>query len=92
MFHTKVVEKTKTHILCSVTFLKIEPFMRYVEKRDRAGQATDDNTAHALCMLDDLTPQTLRLYKTFLFHNSDYANAPQCYKNLTCLVRFLITD
>jgi hypothetical protein len=54
MFHTKVVEKTKTHILCSVTFLnKIVPFMKYVEKRGRAGQPSDDNTAHALCMLDD---------------------------------------
>jgi len=29
MFQTKIVEKVKTHILCSVTFLKkIIPFMR----------------------------------------------------------------
>jgi len=29
MFQTKVVVKTKTHILCSVTFFfKIMPFMR----------------------------------------------------------------
>jgi len=28
MFHTKVVEKIKTPILCSVTFFLIVPFMR----------------------------------------------------------------
>jgi len=30
MFQTRVVEKIKTHVLCSVTFLfsKIVPFMR----------------------------------------------------------------
>ena len=29
VFYTKVVEKTKTHILCSITFFpKIVPFMR----------------------------------------------------------------
>jgi hypothetical protein len=54
MFQTKVVEKIKTHILCSVTFLpKIVPFMRQSgEKYCRAVQATDENMAHALCMLD----------------------------------------
>jgi hypothetical protein len=44
MFQTKVVEKIKTHILCSITFFpKIVPFMRYVEKYGTASQATDDN-------------------------------------------------
>jgi len=28
MFHTKVVEKIKTRILCSIIFFKILPFMR----------------------------------------------------------------
>jgi hypothetical protein len=32
-------------------FPKIVAFMRYVEKYDTDGQATDDNMAHALCML-----------------------------------------
>jgi hypothetical protein len=54
MFQTEVVEKIKTHILCSVTFFsKIMPFMRYVEIFCRVGQATDDNMAHAHCMLDN---------------------------------------
>ena len=35
-------------------FSKIVPFMRYtnVEKYCWAGKGTDDNMAHALCMLD----------------------------------------
>jgi len=44
IFHTKVVVKTKTHKLCSITyFLKIVPFMRSCEKYGTARQATDDN-------------------------------------------------
>jgi hypothetical protein len=31
---------------------KIVPFMRYVEKYCRAGQATDGSMAHAHCVLD----------------------------------------
>ena len=55
MFQTEVLEKIKTHILCSVTFLFSEN--RAVceimwKKYCRAGQATDDNMAHAHCVLD----------------------------------------
>jgi len=55
MFHTRVVDKIETHILCSATFLKqnIVPFMSVVEKYGTAGQATDDNMAHAHFMLDN---------------------------------------
>ena len=44
MFQTKVSEKTKTHILCSVTILR-KPCRLWdnVENYDIAGQATDDN-------------------------------------------------
>jgi len=53
MFQTKVVEKIKTHILCSVTYFgKSCHSWDNVEKYCRAGQATDENTAHAHCMLD----------------------------------------
>jgi len=63
MFQTKVVEKIKTHILCSVTFIsKIVPFWDNVEKYGRAGQTTDDSMAHALCVLD----------KKGYRHNSEY--------------------
>jgi len=52
MFQTKVVEKIKTHILCSVTlFRKVCRLWDNVGKCGRAGQATDDKMAHAHCML-----------------------------------------
>ena len=53
MFQTEVVEKIKTHILCSVIFRKKKSFqlLDNVEKYCRAGQSTDDNMAHAHCML-----------------------------------------
>jgi len=53
MFQIKVVEKIKTHILGSVTFFRKScRLWDNVEKYSRAGQATDDNMAHAHCMLD----------------------------------------
>jgi len=53
MFQTNVVEKIKTHILCSVTFLRKSCRLRdSVEKYYRAEQATYVNMAHAHCMLN----------------------------------------
>jgi len=54
MFQTKVVEKIETRILCSITSF---PEYRAVyekmwKKYSAAGQATDDNVAHAHCMPD----------------------------------------
>jgi hypothetical protein len=44
MFQAKVVEKIKTHVLCSKIFRsEIMPFMGYVDKCGRPRQATDDN-------------------------------------------------
>jgi len=40
------------HFVFSNFVLKVEPFMRYVEKHVRAGQATDDVTARVHCMPD----------------------------------------
>jgi len=51
MFQTKVVEKTETRLLCSVSFSKMRRYCDNVEKYRRAGQATDDNRAHAHGML-----------------------------------------
>ena len=52
MFQIKAVQKIKTHILCSVTFSRKScRLWDNVEKYCRAGQATGDNMAHALCML-----------------------------------------
>jgi len=47
MFQTKVVEKIETHFLFS-NFFSPE---NLVEKYCMAEQATDDNIAHAKCML-----------------------------------------
>ena len=53
MFQTKFVQKIKTHILCSVAFFrKSYRLWDNVEKYCTAGQATDDNMAHAHFMLD----------------------------------------
>jgi hypothetical protein len=53
MFHIKLVEKIETILFLITSFRKIVPFMTYVEKYGTASQSTDDNTAHALCMLDN---------------------------------------
>jgi hypothetical protein len=55
MFHTRVVEKIKTHISRSVTFFRKSCHLQdNMEKYGRARQATDDNNmANAHCTLDD---------------------------------------
>ena len=51
----KDVEKIKTHILCSITFFfKTVSFWDNVGERCRAKQVTDENMAHAYCMLGTL--------------------------------------
>jgi len=55
MFQTKVIEKIKTHILYSGTiffFKKSYISWDNVEINFRAGHATDDDMAHAHCLLD----------------------------------------
>jgi len=51
-FQKKVVEKIKTHILCSISFI-LKPYRLWdnVAKHCRARQATYDNMAPAHCML-----------------------------------------
>jgi len=53
MFQTQVAEKIKTRILCSVTFFENRAVYEIMWKNMlKDGQITDDNTAHAHCMLD----------------------------------------
>jgi len=52
MFQTTIVEKIKTHFVLGIFFFKSCRLWENVEKYCRAGHATDDNTAHAHCMLD----------------------------------------
>jgi len=53
MFQREVVEKIKTHILCSITFFR-KPFRLSdnVEKQCRAGQAKNENIALAQSTMD----------------------------------------
>jgi len=52
MLQAKVIEKIKTHILCSVTFFFRKPFRLWdnVGKCCTAGQVTDGNTARRMGM------------------------------------------
>ena len=53
MFWDKVVDRAKPHILRAITFYRKSCRLRdNVEKYCKAGQATDNNIAHAHCMLD----------------------------------------
>ena len=53
MLQTKVLEKIKTHVLSSIIFFEKRAVLwESVEKYWTAGQATDDDMAHAHCMLD----------------------------------------
>jgi len=67
MFKTKVVQKTKTHILCSVTFSrKSRRLWDNVEKYCTARQATDDSMTHAHCMLIPKATDTHSEYVTLI--------------------------
>ena len=78
MFETKVVEKIKIHILCSITFFRKSCRLGdNVEKYGGAREATDDNiiqrmqvkNTHLKCIIN-----------TLFFHDDNgYVNAPHCY-------------
>jgi hypothetical protein len=91
MFRTKFVEKIKTHILCSVTFIwKSCSLFDNVENYCRAGLAIDNRMAHAHCMLDTLGyKHTVRICNTYFFNcNNGCTPVPQCYviRTLTVLL------
>jgi hypothetical protein len=69
IFQTKVVEKIKTHVLCSATFFhKSCRLWDNVEWYCKAGQPTDDDMAHAHCMLDNESYRhTLSIWNTYCF-------------------------
>jgi hypothetical protein len=54
MFQAEVVEKIKTNVVCSIFFSPRKSYRLYdsVKKCCTAGQATDDNMAHARCILE----------------------------------------
>ena len=84
-FRTKVVEKMKTHILCSITFFppKIVLFMRYCGKilQCRTGHRWQYYTTHAHCFPDTWDYKyTHRLCNTHCFSTAIMVTlTPQCY-------------
>jgi len=69
MFQIKVVGKIKTHTLYSITLFQNSCHLWYnVKKYCTSRQATDDNMAHANCMLDTYNYKyAFRLCNTFCF-------------------------
>jgi len=53
MFQTKFLEKIEKYFVFHNLISNFVPFIGNVEKYSRAGQAADDNMAHAHCMLDN---------------------------------------
>jgi len=51
MFQTKVTEKIKTHILCSIIFFSENRAVYEIMWKNMV--EPDDNTSHALCKLDN---------------------------------------
>jgi hypothetical protein len=72
-FQIEVVEKTKTHILCSVTFSRKScRLWDNVEKYGTAGQTTDGNIIRRMrfaCWITKAT-DTLRIFNTYCFRTA----------------------
>jgi hypothetical protein len=84
MFETKVVEKTKTHILGSVRFLrKSYRLLDTMEKCGTARESTKDSTMERMrfaCWITETTYRHLNCVIPIVLHdNSGSANAPQYY-------------
>ena len=76
MFHTTVVEKIETHILCSTIFFKSCRLWDSVEKHCLAGEARDDNIAVRMriaCWIPKAThtcTHTHRICNTYYFYTA----------------------
>jgi hypothetical protein len=85
MFHTKVVQKIKTHFLCSTSFFtpKIVPFYKKMWKNIvQLDKLQTTYMAHALCMLDNEGYRhTLRMCNTYRF--STVTNVSHMRLNIT---------
>jgi hypothetical protein len=95
MFQTNFVAKVKKHILCSIAFFfsKSCRLKDKVGKCCRAGHVTDDNMAHAHCVLDTQGYKyTFRMYNTYCSSTARTicTSAPQCYVVPTLPVVYLV--
>jgi hypothetical protein len=83
MFHTNIVEKITTHILCAINLLKkLFVLLNKVQDYYRAGEATDDNMTHAHCMLDT------RGYKHAIGIRNAYCFSTAKLDKLTSMLRY----
>jgi hypothetical protein len=93
MFQTKVVEKIKTHILCSITFFRKSCHLwGNVEKFYRARQATDDNVTQCVCFACWITKATHTHSEYVILiaeGNNCYWNVPHCYLICTLPVLYI---
>jgi hypothetical protein len=85
MLLIKVVDKIKTHILCSITFFSRQSYRLWdnVEKCCKSGQTTDDNTTRRMRFASPITKATdthseYVILTAFPHDKNGYANAPQC--------------
>jgi hypothetical protein len=92
-FRTKIVEKMKTHILCSVTFFRNSCRLWYsMQEYSTARRATDSNIIRRMrfaCWITKAT-DTHSEYVMLHFHGTSvYANTPQCYviRTLSCFLK-----
>ena len=104
MLYIKVVEKIKTRILCSIAFFPENRavYEINVEKCGGAVEATDDNMAHACCVLSNarLAHAATRKHRRARIHTQKYViliafplqqcllERPSllCYTYIACLV------
>jgi hypothetical protein len=94
IFRTSVIEKIKTHVFYSVTFFENRVVYEKMWKNIViAGQATDDNRAHAHFMLG--TYGYKQTHSGCVIHivchsNNGCTNATQCYVKHTLPVLFIV--
>jgi hypothetical protein len=83
------VERSKKHTLCPITFFpRTYAVYDNVEKHGSARKVTDDNTAHAPCMLDNHGYRhKLRAFNTFCFPTATVVS--QTRLNVTLYQNFL---
>jgi hypothetical protein len=86
VFQRKVVEKLETQTLCSITIF-LNPFLLWdnVEKCCRAGQATDDNMAHAHCVLDTQGYKNTHTCNTHCFPLQQWLHECASVLRYTCI-------
>jgi hypothetical protein len=90
MFHTKVVEKIRTHILCPITcFRKSCRLWDNVEKYGRVGQATDDNIILRMRFACWITKATVIHSEYVILNASMLSLYVHC---LSCLVFIIRSD